>query len=240
MIELGAKPDVCASAALGRMDLLREFFDSQGRMRSRTRRGGKVLAGRDAVGLALLFAYVSHHSDAVDYLLEKDGNWNMIGVNNGTALHRAAWSGDLTIVQRLVAKGADVNDRNNPFTATPYSWANHNKQTETCQWMRKHCAIDLHDAVCFDLHELITARLREHPASVNRQIDQWDIAQGTPLHWAAARKRDDQAKLLLEHDADPNILAGNGFTALDMAEGASAEGVAKLIAEYGGKRAADL
>jgi ankyrin repeat protein len=56
---------------------------------------------------------------AVDYLLEKNGNWNTIGVNNGTALHRAAWAGDLAMVQRLVAKGADIANRNNPFNATP-------------------------------------------------------------------------------------------------------------------------
>ena len=56
------------------------------------------------------------HPDAVDFLLEKDGNWNMTGVNNGTALHRAAGVGDLAMVERLVAKGADLGDRNNPFT----------------------------------------------------------------------------------------------------------------------------
>ena len=50
------------------------------------------------IGLALLFAYVNGRTGAVDFLLEKDGNWNMTGVNNGTALHRAAWEGDLAMV----------------------------------------------------------------------------------------------------------------------------------------------
>ena len=135
---------------------------------------------RDAIGLAMLFAYVNEHRDAVDFLLEKDGNWDMIGVNNGTALHRAAGVGDLAMVKRLVAKGADMSDRNNPFTATPLSWADHDKQAEVFQWMREHCAIDLHDAVCFDLREHVEARLREDPASVNKRIDQWKIPQGTP------------------------------------------------------------
>jgi uncharacterized protein len=85
----------------------------------------KLKGQRDAIGLAMLFAYVREQSEAVEFLLEKDGNWNMVGVNNGTALHRAAGSGDLAMVMRLVAKGADVNDRNNPFTATPFSWAYH-------------------------------------------------------------------------------------------------------------------
>jgi ankyrin repeat protein len=240
LIELGAKPDVLAAAALGRMDLLRAAFDGDGRLRSRPRRRGRSMNQRDAIGLAMLFAYVREQPEAVDFLLEKDGNWNMIGVNNGTALHRAAWSGDLAMVKRLVAKGADVSNRINPFTATPMSWADHNKQAEVFQWMREHCSIDLHDAVSFDLREHVEARLREDPASINKRIDQWKIPQGTPLHLAAVLDRDELAKLLLESGADPNILAGNGLTALDMAEAAKADDVAKLIVQHDGKRAADL
>ena len=59
MIELGAKPDVLAAAALGRMDLLRACFDGDGRLRSRPRRRGKAMTERDAIGLAMLFAYVA-------------------------------------------------------------------------------------------------------------------------------------------------------------------------------------
>ena len=234
------KPDVLAAAALGRMDLLREFFDRDGTLRSRPRRGGKMLTERDAIGLALLFGYVNQHPDAVDYLLEKDGNWNMTGVNNGTALHRAAGVGDLAMVARLVAKGADLGDRNNPFHATPLSWANHAKQDEVCQWIEKHCAVDLHDAVSFDLRNHVEARLRADPRSVNKRLDHWRIPHSTPLHWAAALNREAMAKLLLEGGADVNILAGDRHTALDVAEQADAEGIAKLIEQKGGKRSADL
>jgi ankyrin repeat protein len=254
MIELGAQADVCAAAALGRMDLLRDCFDSQGRLRSRPRRGGKVMTERDAIGLAMLFAYVRHQAEAVDFLLEKEGNWNMIGVNNGTALHRAAWQGDLRMVQRLVAKGADMSNRNNPFNSTPLSWAQHNKQVAVFQWMRTHCRIDLHDAVSFDLREHVEARLREDPSSVNKRLDHWDIPQGAPLHWAAwlhlhdvdgmhsddPSTREELVRLLLDNGADPNIVAGNGLTALDVADGAGAAGIAALLEQHGAKRAADL
>jgi ankyrin repeat protein len=221
------------------MDLLRAAFNNQGRLRSRPRRAGKTMSQRDAIGLALLFAYVREQHDAVDFLLEKDGNWNMIGVNNGTALHRAT-AGDLAMVKRLVARGADTSDRNNPFNATPLAWADHDKQTAIFQWMRDHCAIDLHDAVCFNLNDHVEARLREDPASVNKCIDQWRIPRSAPLHWAATLNREELSELLLEHGADPNILAGNGFTPLDMAEHAHAEGIAKLIEQRGGKRSAEM
>ena len=101
------------------------------------------MADRDAIGLALLYAYVRRSREAVDFLLEKDGNWDMIGVNNGTVLHRAAWAGDLAMVQRLVAKGADVNNRDNPFYGTPLDWAHLNEKADVVRWMQANTAVDL-------------------------------------------------------------------------------------------------
>lgn len=241
MIELGAEADLFAAAALGRMNALAAAFDADGRLRSRPRRRGRPMKERDAIGLALLFAYVNGHAAAVDLLLDRDGNWDVTGVNNGTALHRAAWDGDLGMVRRLVAKGADIGNRDNPFVATPLSWAQHNRQQEVFDWLRAHCAIDLHDAVGFGLREHVEARLREDRASVDVVRDQWDIPRSTALHWAAWPSSSDVAgttakpvaaratllEMLLDHGADPDIIAGNGMTALDIAR---AGGAADLIA----------
>jgi ankyrin repeat protein len=254
LIELGAKVDVCAAAALGRMDLLQNCFDAEGRLRPRPKRSRKALSQRDAIGLAMLFAYVNKHSHAVDFLLQLDGNWDMTGVNNGTALHRAAWDGDLAMIERLVARGADVNNRDNPFTATPLSWAAHNKQETSFHWLWTYGAIDLHDAVCFDLREHVEARLREDPRSINKRLDQWDIPQSTPLHCAVIATHSNAdgtrgygeaaksalVKLLLDRGADPNILAGTGQTALDIATAAGLSRIVALLEERGGRRASEL
>jgi hypothetical protein len=102
--------------------------------------------------------------------------------------------------------------------------------------------------------EHVEARLREDPASVNRQIDQWDIPRATPLHWAVwptlhdidgAAPHDpvERARLttfLLDQGADPNIVAGNGCTVLDVAVAGGAEPLIRLVRDRGGKRARDL
>jgi ankyrin repeat protein len=236
LIALGARPDVLAAAALGRMDLLRAFFDSDGRLLACPRRQGQEMPARDAVGLAMLYAYVRGQSDAVDFLLEKDGNWDTVGVNNGAALHRAAFAGDLSMVQQLVSRGANTSDRNNPFNSTPLAWADHEKQTAIVEWLRLHSAVDLHDAVSFDFREHIEARLQEQPGSVNRRIDHWDIPLGTALHWAAATGHEEAARTLLDHGADPNVLSGDGRTPLDVADENRASGVGALIEQRGGSR----
>lgn len=239
MIELGAKPDLIAAAALGRMDQLRSAFDVEGHLRARPRRHGKEMAERDAIGLAMLFAFVRGQREAVEFLLEKDGNWNVTGVGNGTALHRAAGNGDLEMVKRLVANGADIAIRDALFTATPLAWADYGNQTAVFEWMKGHCVIDIHDASSFGLHEQVDARLREDPASVNARRDQWDIPQATPLHCAAQTRREDLARLLLERGANPSILAGNGVTPLDVADYQGATAIVRLLEAQGGTRSSE-
>ena len=254
MIELGAEADVCAAAALGKMDLLRDCFDEDGELTKRPYRRGRRMSARDSIGLAMLFAYVNQRMEAVDFLLEKDGNWNMTGVNNGAAMHRAAWEGDLEMVKRLVAKGADIHNRDNPFNSTPLSWAQHNKQMHVFDWMRANCRIDLHEAVGFDLREHVVARLKEDPKSVNRRLDHWEFPQCVPLHWAAWTSVEDVdgrhwfdpvarrglVELLLRSGADVNVVAGNGMTPVDVAESAKAAEIVAVLKAAGGKRARDL
>ncbi len=229
LIELGATPDLFVAASIGNMQLLRECFDEHGKVVRKPTRNGKPLSQRDSIGLALLGAYVRGQREAVDSLIELDGNWNMTGVNNGTALHRAANADDLDMVKRLVAKGADISDRNNPFTATPLSWAAHFEIERVVEWFRANCPIDIHDAACFDFPEHVQARLREHPEAANQRCDQWDIPKATPLHCAALKDRREIAKLLLAHGADPTLRAGNGLTPLEEALRAGSTEVAHLL-----------
>jgi ankyrin repeat protein len=120
--------------------------------------------------------------------------------------------------------------------------------------MTEHGAIDLHDATCFDLRDHVEARLREDPVAVNKRIDQWEIPQSAPLHWAAWTHVEDVdgthaldpvqraglVLLLLKNGADPNLVAGNGLTPLDIALASDAPAVAALLREHGAKRAAEL
>ena len=65
-----------------------------------------------------------HHA-LVDWLLARDANVNARagGKTRHTALHAAAWNGDLPMVERLVGAGADRSTRDDEHHGTPLDWA---------------------------------------------------------------------------------------------------------------------
>jgi ankyrin repeat protein len=104
------------------------------------------------------------------------------------------------------------------------------------------------------MREHVEARLRENPACVNDRVDQWEVPRSTPLYWAAWTKISDVdgshqldesrraglVRFLLDHGADPNIVAGDGNTPLDVAVAAGATAIAAILAGRGGKRSGEL
>lgn len=55
---------------------------------------------------------------------------NARDADGATALHHAAWSGDLELIRRLLDSGADPTRRDTRFDATPQGWAEHAYQDE--------------------------------------------------------------------------------------------------------------
>lgn len=86
------------------------------------------------------------HHDIVKWLLAKGANPNArssIG-SHGTALHSAAWEGDLRMAQLLVEAGADLNALDREFNGTAQRWAqvsievsNNPKCAEVAEYLRK-------------------------------------------------------------------------------------------------------
>ena len=63
---------------------------------------------------------------------------------------------------------------------------------------------------------------------------------GHGIHQLDPSRSEELVELLLKKSADPNIVAGNGVTALDVAHAGSATGIAALLERSGGRRAVDL
>lgn len=61
---------------------------------------------------------------------------NAFDDEGATALHQAAWSGDLELIRRLLDAGADTTITDRRFGSTPLDWAEHAYQTEAAELLR--------------------------------------------------------------------------------------------------------
>jgi ankyrin repeat protein len=79
-------------------------------------------AGSDAV---MMGAVDFGHRPVVEWLLARGGNVNARAraQSRHTALHSAAWNGDLPMTRLLVDAGADVRARDEEHDGTPLDWA---------------------------------------------------------------------------------------------------------------------
>ena len=81
-----------------------------------------AVARCDAV---LMAAVEARHHDLVRWLLSMGANANARDAarSRQSALHNAAWNGDLDMAQLLVEHGADLLARDAEHDATPRGWA---------------------------------------------------------------------------------------------------------------------
>lgn len=63
---------------------------------------------------------------------------NALDDEGATALHQAAWAGDLELIRRLLDAGADPTRTDRRFGSTPLAWAEHAYQTEAADLLRQH------------------------------------------------------------------------------------------------------
>lgn len=94
---------------------------------------------------AVMMAAVDfRHHALVRWLLAQGGSPNAVSGTEfrHSALHSAAWNGDLEMVQLLVAAGADVHARDARYDAPPWGWAttaitvtNNPKCREVADWL---------------------------------------------------------------------------------------------------------
>jgi hypothetical protein len=73
--------------------------------------------------------------DGVALLIEIGFDVNAFGWR-ATALHEAAWRGDLPMIEVLLAHGADPNLRDSMYNATPAGWAQEARNTEAMERLR--------------------------------------------------------------------------------------------------------
>ena len=116
----GASLDLEGAAGVGRLDLVKSFFDAGGNLQSgaataHMRRGFARACG---YGRTHVVKFFLDHGMEVDSLLPLDGMFH-----GHTALHVAAFGGHVDTVKELLKRHAPVDVKDESFGTTPLSWA---------------------------------------------------------------------------------------------------------------------
>ena len=207
LLSHGASWDIYAAAGLGDLARLHAMVQPG-------------ITRPEDLGLAALYSYVIGEPETLEWLLQQPLDINVIGVGNGTMLHRAAASGEIEFVRRLLQLGGDLNHRGNPFRATPLDWADHAGQTEMVEWLRVHACdhLDLFQAAAHDLPGRAQTLASTQPALLHQTEDIWTLSAVQPLRIAVLRGHRRVTRTLVELGADVHHEASDGKSAVAQAQ----------------------
>ncbi|SEO49347.1 ankyrin repeat domain-containing protein [Paenibacillus sp. OV219] len=143
LLARGAALDLELAAAVGRTELLPGFFGEDGQLLNsagvhrepvNTPITGEPVAN-ELLQQALIYACIGGRVGAAAFMLDRGADVNAIprgfDETGGAALHWAAASGNVALVELLHSRGADLGKRDRRYNSTPAGWANHFKQAET-------------------------------------------------------------------------------------------------------------
>ncbi len=173
-------------------------------------KGADVNAKDKDEGIPLQYALSKDLHDVAKLLLEKgahftlkDFTWN--NKNGLTALHNAAVGGYQGIAEQLLAKGANIDERdeNYEFTALHYAARFGNKKVA----------------------EVLVA----NGANITAK-DKWDYQ---PIHWAAHHDRVDVVELLISKGVDINTKTSLGQRPLQLAQERRNKETIELLRKHG-------
>ncbi len=114
--ERGAELDLEGAAGVGRLDIVKRYFDER----------GQLTAGmsRDQLLRGAFWACQYGRLDVVEFLLARKIDLAE-SQGNETMLHGAALGGHPQIVRLLIAHGAPIDVKDDHYHATPLEWALH-------------------------------------------------------------------------------------------------------------------
>lgn len=179
------------------------------------------------------------HGAAVDALDNEKSSVD--GTAGYTALHAAAFRGNMEAARVLLANGASVTVRDSRYSGTPAGWAAYAGHDDIRDLILQG-PIDVFDAIYYDRLDRLPEIFERSPASINQPIGRllsrepeptdWTKSWWTPLAFAVVNEKTDAVRALLELGAEPSIRDPQGRTLREIAESMGQREIASLLDEY--------
>lgn len=154
-----------------------------------------------------------------------------------TALHAAAFKGNVGAARVLLRHGANPMDREDKYWGTPAGWADYARQIEVRDIILDG-AIDIFDAISCRTDRIAEILTRDPPALERKfaeyvnggeKAKPWLDPAWTPIGFAVAHGRTEAVRVLLDHGADISVRDSEGRTLVDLASARGHEAIAQLL-----------
>jgi ankyrin repeat protein len=218
LVDRGARMTVAAAVALERADDLEKLLKEDPDVLKPGHRLATLIVQAAAEGPPRVIETLIRLGASVDVL---DNPSTSVDETTGyTALHAAAFNGNLAAVEALLKHGANPRIRDGRYRGTPAGWASYARKPDVFdRLMAPEVEIDIFDAIDFDRPDRIREILRRDPAALRRPFGAylppgakpapWCPDPGvTPLVWATAENKTDAMRTLMMHGAELAV-AGN-------------------------------
>ena len=151
LAEYGATLDLRFAAGLGRIDVVRSFFEPDGSLGIRAldlyqplpyARKPQSATAQQVLQEAWIFACMNERLEAMDFLLERGVDIDAMPEgfdHRGSGCH---WAASMAVgaLEHLIERGADLGVRDGGFNATPLGWARQNGHKRAIALLEKHDA----------------------------------------------------------------------------------------------------
>ena len=181
----------------------------------------------------LAIAAARENFDTVKLMLEIGIDVRLKG--RTTALHQAAYSGHLSMVNFLVEHGADVQDRDLEYAGTPLDWARQKPQENVINYLGT-CSIDIFDAASCGSLDRLACLLEADQSLLEKRFAEVDPRDGehssdweTPLARAVLTRQAESVRWLQEYGANTNVASTDGQSLRDLAKQQSSSEILEIL-----------
>lgn len=169
--------------------------------------------------------------DVIDAVVTLGANVDTLDERGATALHDAAWRGELGRVERLLSHGANAKVRDRNFVSSALGWAEYNERDDVVAYLAKHADLDVADLATGGAIERLRDALDAEPTLVNGSAPDLN-----PLRAASWAGHVDCVQLLLQRGAEVDAEHPDSEdTALDYATHRGHAEIVRLLKEAGAK-----
>jgi ankyrin repeat protein len=207
LVARGAAIQLPAAIALGREpDVARLLSESPAAL-TPDGKWGRLIVRAGEKSTARVIELLVGHGASVNV---RDDPATAVDSTHGyTALHAAAFAGNLEAIRALLAHGADPRIREDKYCATPAGWAAYAGHAAARDLILEG-PIDVFDAISLDRPDLIPRILANDRDALTRPYGAYadcaelseDDRKSTPLAWAFKQGKEEAARVLRAHGAD--------------------------------------